>query len=215
VAIEFLDPPEYAPLPEAPAEAIGGEERRRLRFGPSAGAVGAAVLLAGAAVLPVFAAFATVFVERIGGTAQGLTFATDAWGRERHAARYNPGFPPGLHDPRYGVVLCCCAGGLLVAAAVLLIGGLRFRLAPLLAGAASAALALAGVTAGIAAAMWLAVRARTDSLNASFRADRGQFADQVRIHVSLGAAFWLAAAGAVAALLAALACWWLRRAESG
>jgi hypothetical protein len=214
VAIEFLDPPEYAPLPEAPVEAIGGEERRRRarwlhpELHPDLRALVGALFLTGAAVLPVAAPFARVYVETVRTRLSNDGFAVDGWGRAHRTLGSALSFPPGTHEDRYGIVLCCCAGAFVLAALVVLGAGFWRGTRRALAGAASATLGVSGVLAGVTAAMWLGVRARADSLRASTKQDAAQFG-HLKTDVALGSGFWLAAAAVVAGLLAAFACWWL------
>jgi hypothetical protein len=218
MVIEFVEPadPEALPgspaeaLPGAPAETIGGDEPiGRLRPRPQSPAVAGVLFLIAAAVLPVIAPFWNVFVETVSSGGQRQGFAIDGWGRAHRTVGAAFGFPPGTHDARYGIVLCCCAGAFLVTALAVLAARLRRGTLRALGGAAAAALGLSGVLAGTAATIWLTVEARADSVRAAARQDgQGPFGD-VHTQVGVGAAFWLAAAAAVAGLLAALGCWWL------
>jgi hypothetical protein len=202
--IEFLDPGPNQPYEPLPPAAAVAEERRPV--GPEA--VGLLIMLVAAALLPVVAAFQSVYTVSASTDTLDFGYAVDGWGR--YTSRDLGAFPAGLHEPRFGVLLCVAAMGFAVLALVVVTRiVLPHPSAPRLSGSLVAGIAggLTGALAGVTAAMTLQIETAFDRL----RSTNGPIVTDRTVHLGVGGAVWLALAAVLAGGLSVAAALRLRR----
>jgi hypothetical protein len=181
-------------------EEIGGAPKQRPRMLLNPARVGAVLLLGAAAALAVVASFQRVYTVRVSVGKHRSSYWVDGWGRFRTGR--NGRFPPGLHDPRWGVALCICAGGLVVLMlAVAAVPALPERISRRVAtGSLGAAVAFVGALAGLLAAAWLEVESRADSLRAQLAGE--DFGLRMHSEIPVGPFLWLGLASVLAGAVA-------------
>jgi hypothetical protein len=207
VDIEFLDPGPDQPDGPAQAAAAPPEAPRPRRVARED--IGLIVMLTAAVILPVVAAFQTVYTVRSGLDEVSFAYAADAWGRFSTSDGTTVG--PGVHEARYGVLLTACGAGFAVLAVAVLLQALTRRpSAPRLSGPviAGAAAAITGVLTGVSASMALQIETVVDRLRTS---GADPFGGPRRIELGVGAAIWLSLAGLLAGGLAVAAALRARR----
>lgn len=194
-------------------EEIGGPARVRRYLAVNGPRAAAITMFAAAAALAVVASFQRVYTVWEFDEAHEGSYWVDGWGR---VGTSEGPIPPGLHEPRWGVAICVCAGGLAllaIAVAASAIPALAKRTPPRIAsGVLGAAIAIAAALAGLLAATWLEIDARSDSLKAS--ADFNALpASRLHYGVPVGPFLWLGAASLAAGVLAVTATALLQRSQ--
>jgi hypothetical protein len=201
--IEFLDPGPNQPY--EPVEPGISEQPRRA----TPEAIGLLIMLSAAALLPVVAAFQAVYSVRSSADALEFRYTVDGWGR--YTAGEVGVFPSGLHEPRFGILLCAVAACF----AVLALLAVTRLVLPHPAGppvsassVAGAAAALTGVLVGITGAMTLQIETVFDRL----RSTGGPIVVDRTVHLGIGGAVWLTLAAVLAGGLSVAAALRVRRA---
>jgi hypothetical protein len=189
VELEFLDPgPDQPFSPPPPPVGPPPAPRREL--------VGLLIMLVAAAVLPLLAAYQSLYaVEEDSGFGR-VAFTVNAWGGYQ-ASDLGAVMAQG---PRFGILLAVCSGGFAVLAALTLVRALRRdgRGPGLLPGLVPATVGLVAASAAVTAAMALEVESVFESLSG-----RGLgFGGPVEVRVRVGGAIWLGLAGVLAGGLA-------------